>query len=180
MKQHGDVWGVDMILTDNSLRRRFGSLALTFVECLFLTSNDLAVIKAKFPEDALLLRAFAVKLAVCRGMLQYAAAYKRRMKKAQGAPLSKSFLDFRDVQGEQVNLEDHGKDTHSKLEFILAALDSVKETMSMMQDQQEKAKRVTEERFEELEDQVCRIHELVMPPPPAAYQEAFDILTQNP
>jgi len=180
MKQHGDVWGVDMILTDNSLRRRFGSLALTFVECLFLTSNDLAVVKGKFPEDALLLRAFAVKLAVCRGMLQYAAAYKRRMKKAQGAPVSKSFLDFRDVQGEQVNLEDHGKDTHSKLEFILAALDSVKETMSMIQTQQEKAKRATEERFEELEDQVWRIHELVMPPPPAAYQEAFDILTQNP
>jgi potassium voltage-gated channel Eag-related subfamily H protein 7 len=84
----GNVWGVDMVLSSPLLRDEASALCLTVVELRFQSYHTFAAILENHPPDKQRVRTYCVKLAVLRGVINYA----RKVREAEQDILRTSIL----------------------------------------------------------------------------------------
>lgn len=67
----GTVWGEDMILSSRELRDETTVVCLTFVELRYLPYSIFAAVVDNHPSDQKRLRKYVVRMAFCKGIVQY-------------------------------------------------------------------------------------------------------------
>merc|ERR1719240_120665 len=93
----GNVWGVDMVLASPLLRDEASALCLTVVELRFQSYHTFAAILENHPQDKQRVRNYCVKLAVLRGVINYA----RKVLEAERDILSKKIGIEETTQGDK-------------------------------------------------------------------------------
>lgn len=83
LKSRGQIFGEDMLLNNEALRKPFASLAMTYLHMFVLTRRLLNSLVLKYPDAAVAIRRSYVQFAVIRGMLFKAELFKRRQKLAR-------------------------------------------------------------------------------------------------
>merc|ERR1719506_3054048 len=78
LKTKGQIYGEDMLLNNEALRRPFATLAMTYLHMLVLGRPLLNDLVLKYPEAAIPIRRSYVVYAVTRGILYKAELYRRR------------------------------------------------------------------------------------------------------
>jgi len=78
LRSRGQVFGEDMLLNNEALRKPYATLAMTFLHLLVLNRPLLNWLLQRYPEAVTPIRRSYVKFAVIRGMLYKAELYKRR------------------------------------------------------------------------------------------------------
>jgi len=78
LKARGQIFGEDMLLNNEALRKPFATLAMTFLHMLVLGRPLLNDLVLKYPEAAIPIRRSYVVYAVTRGILYKAELYRRR------------------------------------------------------------------------------------------------------
>lgn len=76
VKTAGTFWGEDFILSNWDLKEHKDVRALTYIEVLILSREGFFTCMEDFPEEKLMVRKAAVKMAIFRGILKYARAMK--------------------------------------------------------------------------------------------------------
>jgi len=82
----GNVWGVDMLLNSPLLRDESAALCLTVVELRYQNYKTFAAILENHPTDKQRVRSYCVKLAVMRGVSNYARKVREAEHEILNAP----------------------------------------------------------------------------------------------
>jgi len=85
LKTRGMIFGEDMLLNNEALRKPFATLALTFLHISILPKPLLNKLVAKYPDVSYSIRRSYVIFAIIRGMLYKAEIYRRTEKEGQQA-----------------------------------------------------------------------------------------------
>ena len=120
----GSCFGLDVILSNTNLRDLGDGIALTFVQIISLTQNDIFSLLPEYPRANFVLRKAALRMALVRALVK-ASQHVKRLRNSGSEPSISRVFDAAMDEAAQARIEEDQRNSPERMEHVSLTLKKV-------------------------------------------------------